>query len=280
MNSHPRGRVFSDVIPSFDRTSPRLGWLLLVVVILGACGGKGVAVVDGLRRAIAGVAIGATADEVRRALGEPDEVRREGDKLPWMVGVAEEWAYGVLGGKGGFAAAGLVLFDDQGKVSATARPDDPESLRPGADRIPSDPGELAAPSGMICRLDRVRAEDGGVAARVTLLNDGKHVFRHAHDHTGIGGNLVVELFDARGELLERSDMLTLHSPYSTDPDDWPVLVIEPGESASEDVRLGWRWSQFGALPAGRYGIRVAFPFEGHRFFPSDTVAFELSEALR
>jgi hypothetical protein len=254
--------------------------LVGVALCASFCGGQGAVDVDGLRRAISGIEEGASADDVSRLLGEPEEVRREGQKLPWIVGAEEEWAYGVLGGPGGFAAGGLVLFDAEQRVMLTRLPDAPESLRPGADRIPLSENAVAAPSGMSCRLDRVRPQDGGVAARVTLHNAGKRSFRFTHDHTGIGGNLVVELFDAGGRLLCRSDMMSLHSPYEPDSAKWPELVIEPGEDAGEDVWLGWRWREFGALPPGRYGVRVAFPFEGHRFSPSQSVAFELSEALR
>jgi hypothetical protein len=280
MNSRSLDRVFSLVIARFTERSALLAIVALAASSSISCGGREGGDGERVRRAIAGISVGATADDVRRLAGEPDEVRREGDKLPWIVGAAEEWAYGVMGASGGFAAAGVVLLDEQGRVMLVRLPDRSESLRAAADRIPESKGALAAPSGMVCRLDRVRPDEGGVAARVTLVNRGQEAFRFSHDHTGIGGNLVVELFDARGRLLCRSDMLTLHSPYESDPAAWPVLVVEPGESASEDVRLGWRWREFGVLPAGTYRVRVAFPFEEDAFYPSNTVELELTEALR
>jgi hypothetical protein len=256
--------------------------LPLAATAVGACSGQGqkTSDMDRARRAISGIAEGATAAEVRRVVGEPDEIRREGDKLPWTVGAAEEWAYGVIGGEGGFAAAGLVLLDAESEVLMTQLPDDSGSLRTGADRVAAGDEAIPGPTGMLCRLELVRTDGEGVLARVTLVNRGEQTFEHRHDHTGIGGNLVVELFDAEGRLLCRSDMLTLHSPFESDPAKWPVLTIAPGKSEKEEVRLSWRWSHFGVLPPGRYGVRVAFPFDDGVFYPSNTVSFELAEGLR
>lgn len=229
---------------------------------------------DALRERIVRTAEGAPADEVRRVLGEPDEIRREGEKLPWTVGASEEWAYGVIGGKGGFAAAGLVLLDAERRVFMTLVPSRSGSLRAGADGVAAADAAAPCPSGMCCRLELVRPDGDGVVVKVTLVNGGDQRFAFPHDHTGIGGNLVTELFDADGRLLCRTDRLTWHSPYEPDPARWPVLTVEPGRSAGEEVRLGSRWSEFGRLPAGRYTVRVAFPFEEGVFCPSNRVAFE------
>jgi hypothetical protein len=233
---------------------------------------------DERRALLVGIAVGTPAREVERLLGEPDEVRREGDKLPWFVGAAEEWAYGVIGGKGGFAAVGLVLIDSQRNVFMAHSPHVSGSLRPGADRVAVSDEAIPSPTGMICRLERVALDGDGLRAELTLFNRGERRFEFAHDHTGIGGNLVAELFDRRGRLLCRSDRLMLHSPYEPDQSRWPVLAIEPGASAAEEVRLGWRWPSFGALPAGAYRIRVAFPFDDGAFYPSNTVDFTLPGA--
>jgi len=280
MNPRSAARVSADVQQPRSSSPVWICALLFGAAVAGGCGGGDRRDLDGLRRALAGVAEGTTADEVRRVLGEPDEIRREGEKLPWIVGAAEEWAYGVLGGEGGFAAAGLVLIDAERKVLMTQLPGSSGSLRTGADSVAAGSEAISSPTGMRCRLELIRTDGDGVVVKVVLENRGRQPFEFPHDHTGIGGNLVTELFDADGRLLCRSDAMTWHSPYEPDPAKWPVLAIEPGGSAGAEVRLGSRWSEFGRLPAGRYAVRVAFPFEEGAFYPSNRVAFELGGGSR
>jgi hypothetical protein len=232
--------------------------------------------VERRRDLLAELVVGTSAEQVVELLGEPDEIRREGQKLPWLVGAKEEWAYGLLGGKHSFAAVGLVLLDEQRKVLSTYSPTRPGSLREGFEQMPVTGEAIASPTGMVCQLERVTYDGNGVRAKVTLRNGGEQRFELAHDHTGIGRNLLVELFDDRGRLLCRADMLTIHSPFESDHSKWPVLVIDPGKSASEEVGLGWRWQQLGQLPPGSYRLRVAFPFEQEVFYPSNTVSFEIA----
>ncbi len=217
---------------------------------------------------------GMSAAEVRRLLGPPAEIRTQQPDRSWIVGAAAAWTYGVLA-PGGFARSGLVLMDERQRVLSIRSPVERGLVRPLATAIPLSDKAVASPAGMICRLAAAIPDEHGVTAEVALLNTGSQPFRFAHDHTFVKFNLVVELYNADKELLSREDMLSYHSPHSSDQSKWPVLTIAPGGERSERVQLGSGWREFGPLPAGRYFVRVAFPFENTALFPSNLLPIEL-----
>ena len=220
------------------------------------------------------LAPGLPAAQVRQLLGPPDEIRTQQPDRSWAVGAAVAWAYGVLA-PGGFARTGLVLLDERQRVLAIRSPVEQGLVRPGARAIALSDEAVRSPAGMSCRLAQVARDQYGITAEVKLINAGSEAFRFAHDHTFVRMNLVVELFSSKKELLSRQDMLSYHSPFGSDRAQWPVLTIAPFGEHSEQVHLNSGWREFGPLPAGRYFVRVAFPFENDKFFPSNLVPFEL-----
>ncbi|APR87045.1 hypothetical protein A7982_12394 [Minicystis rosea] len=210
---------------------------------------------------------GMSEARVTELLGRPDEIRTDDGHHPWIAGAAAAWAYGV-DVPFGFAFGGVVLFDADRNVLMTRSPIDAATVRVRKLRW-SDTADVND-RGLSCHLAIQRAEPSGMDAEVRLRNDGPAAFERRHGHTGIAFDLVVELFDEQKRLLARYDTLSLFSPHA--PDDTALMTIPAGGSIAERVRIGAPWADLGALPRGRYLVRVAFPFEVGRFSVSEPVA--------
>lgn len=225
----------------------------------------------------ANISVGMSEAQVRERLGEPDEVR---PNTIGIVGATYKWAFGASE-DGAFAARGLVLFSDKKTVFMVRSPFLHQLVRPAARHIPWSDEAVASPTGMVCRLESATRDATGAPDQVTLYNTGQQTFRYQSDTIEIRFHLVVELFDANKQPLARKDWASFHSPYESDPSKWPVLEIAPGQKQSAQLgRVGpCEWKEFGALPPGRYHVRVAFPF-GDRLYPSNPVAFTLPPSFR
>jgi hypothetical protein len=116
-------------------------------------------------------------------------------------------------------------------------------------------------------------------AAVTLRNSGAATFTLKHDAANsLRRFQVIELYDEKGAILFRDYEMRYHGLNVSDPAKYPVLTIRPnGEFAGTMYITPGR--QFGSLPPGKYSIRVYFPFEYEKgnFYPSNRVAFELTE---
>jgi RNA polymerase sigma factor (sigma-70 family) len=235
---------------------------------------------------------GLTAEQVLRRLGNPDEVRR----IPasgLLDGVrygtkeapeVERWAYGTAG-KGTFARVGFVGFDRDGRVVVAMSPDGfsdpayklPELVPARTDRAVETPSKMRCHVGPVEYIPARGLTPERLKTTVTVKNAGPGAFELKHDAaTSVRRFLLVELYDAAGVLLFREDQMRYHSPFSPDPARWPVLAIPAGREQSEELVISPA-SGFGALPAGKYALRVYFPFEEWRYYPSNLVGFELEE---
>jgi hypothetical protein len=247
-----------------------------------------------LRQRLGKLKPGMTMEEVLQALGKPDEVRRvpeddllDGTRLLGDIqGIGpetERWAYGITG-KGMFARVGYVSIDRNRKVVAAVPAD--RLAGPLWSKLPElDPpaGEQAAesPGKMTCQVGPVKfhPQAGKTAERfeatVTLKNAGTKPFKLQHDAaSSLRRFLIVEVCDSTGTVLWREDEMSYHSPVSADQAKWPVLSVDAGSQVAES--LPFSPSQgFGRLPVGKYSLRVYFPFEGGRFYPSNLVSFEV-----
>lgn len=240
---------------------------------------------------------GMTAEQVLKTLGKPDEVRRvpEGGVLDGVhhgtpdASEVERWAYGRVA-KGEFARVGIVSLNRDGKVVIARSPD----VFSGADELPErvlpkgDPA-VATPSKMSCHIgsaqyipsEKVSVKGigtwtgpEGLKMTVALKNAGSTAYELKHDAaTSVVGLLIVELYDAGGVLLFRDNYLRYHSTFSFDPAKWPVLSVPAGREKSEEFVFRPD-REFGPLPAGKYSVRVYFPFEEGKYYPSNLVRFE------
>lgn len=260
---------------------------------------------DEQRRWLASLEEGMDSAKVLKLLGEPDEIRRipegvlvdgagqaVGGKYPGQPGApreAERWAYGVLAPRM-FAAIGYVSVDAKGKVVGATPAD--RLCRPvltSLRRVPA-PTEQAVPTGtnLSCNLGPVEysAADGSLKTTVTLKNAGAAEFRLKHHAAfAIQPFLIVEVRDSQERVLWRVYEMVFHPPVRINDDHppsypsretWPTLSIPAGKSKSE-VTFFNPSSGFGRLPAGRYFLRVFFPFENENFYPSNLVPFDVFE---
>ena len=251
------------------------------------------------RKRLADVHRGMSAEQVLKKLGKPDEMRRVPnsgilDGVGYGTNGApevERWAYGTLG-KGMFARVGFVSLDRNGQVLIARSPD---VFSDRAERLfervlPKDEQAVPTPSKMSCQVGHVQyipfetvtlkgpigtfTAPEGVKMTVTLKNAGPTAFELKHGAaTGVVVLLLVELYDAGGVLLFRENYLRYLSTYSFDPAKWPVLSVPAGRERSEE--FVFRPDEaFGPLPAGKYSLRVYFPFEEKKYYPSNLVSFE------
>jgi hypothetical protein len=251
-----------------------------------------------LRQRLAGLKAGMRADQVLKVLGKPDEVRRvpEGHlldgvrllgDLPGVGPEAERWAYGVTR-KGTFARVGFVSVDRNGNVVAAVPADCfagpgwklPERVPAARDRAVPTPGKLSCHVGAVRFHPKAGETAEGFETTVTLKNAGAGRFELRHDAAySLRRFLLVEVYDSAGVLLFRDDEMRYHSPNSPDPARWPVLAVGPGKEVAAPLSFSPSHG-FGPLPAGRYSLRVYFPFEGRRYYPSNAAAFEVKEGAR
>lgn len=246
------------------------------------------------RKSLAAVE-GMTKDQVLKALGKPDEVRRipedgllDGVRYgPPAAPEVERWAYGVVA-KGKFARVGFVGFGRDGKALVALSPDgfsDPAYKRP--DLVPAKAGRaVESPAKMSCHVGPVEyipargLTPEWLKMTVTVKNGGAKAFELKHDAANdVRRFLLVKLYDADGGLLFREDQMRYHSPFSFDPAKWPVLTIPAGREKSEELMISPA-SGFGPLPAGKYALRVYFPFGEGKYYPSNLVTFELKERAK
>lgn len=219
---------------------------------------------------------GMTSDQVLKRLGKPDEVRRRGkdglpfDGAPCYTNETERWAYGTLG-NGKFASAGIVCFSDQGRVVAAMTPDRTygveELKKPGSDKAVETPLKLT------CAVSFIKYELGFVHTTVSVNNAGTADFfvKRADDFSFPYG-FVCELLDSNGKRLFVENMIGyLSGRPRTD------LHIPPHTQKSGPMNFSPA-SDFGSLPPGKYKVRVYFPFEENKFYPSNTREFEVRES--
>src|SRR5262249_22857778 len=115
---------------------------------------------------------------------------------------------------------------------------------------------------------------------VTVKNAGPKTFELKHDAAAsVRRFLLVELYNADGGLLFREDQVRDQSPSASDPSRSPILTIAAGREQSEELVIS-QASGFGPLPAGKYAVRVYFPFEEGKYYPSNLVRFELKERAK
>ena len=197
--------------------------------------------------------------QVKALLGPPDDIQRDQGRDGTR---RETWHYNAGGSKGS-ESVGYVEFNPL--VTSIHTPI--HIPRPTVHRASR---AVASPNGMICELRGVSWDGNAIHANVTLRNTGKSEFRFRHDHTAIKFNLLVTLFDHRGEVFGEQQLNGLHSPYG----DWIELVIPASGQSSESVTiLPMNHGQILYLKPGRYSLQVAFPFENREYFASDRVPF-------
>jgi hypothetical protein len=278
-------------------------WILGVLILLGSFAAAAAAPgpddeaarakLQGLRQRLARLKAGMSAEQVLQALGKPDEVRRVTDDrlldgtrlLGDQQGIGpetERWAYGILG-KGAFARIGFVSLDRNGKVVAVVPADcfsSPSWPLPALVPAPTDQAVDSAAK-LRCHVAAIqpRPRAGETAAslqtKITLQNRGTRRFELKHDAAyTLRRFLVVEVYDAAGTLLFRDDEMRSHSLSDPDPARWPVLAIPAQQELAADLVFSPAHG-FGPLPPGKYSMRVYFPFETGKYYPSNRVPFEL-----
>jgi hypothetical protein len=235
---------------------------------------------------------GMSADQVLKVMGKPDEVLQVSEVWPfdrsWLGGVeTQRWVYGIAE-KGTFARIGYVSMDSHGKVVTTASPDVfagttwklPERVPATGELAVATSTKLSCHAGTIQFHPKKGASSESIETTITLKNAGAKRFELKHDAASTMRRfLLVEVYDATGLLVYRMDEMLYHSQISFDPADWPVLVIEPGKEISDVLHFSPSWG-FGTLPPGKYSLGVYFPFEKGKYYPSNTVRFEVKEEDR
>ncbi len=190
--------------------------------------------------------------------------------------------YGILG-QGKFTKIGYVSMNGDGKVVKSIPTDwfaNPDwklpTLVPGNGKLGAD-----SPAKMSFHLNAIQivAAKGETSGRfetnVTLKNAGTARFELKHDAAyAMRRFILIEVYDAKGTLLFREDQMSYHSPISVDPARWPVLFIPPGKEMTEELTINPALG-FGQLPAGEYAVRVYFPLEKGKYYPSNLVSFQL-----
>jgi hypothetical protein len=275
-----------------------LGIVLPAPRSLGQESAKANAELREARERLGSLKAGMTSDEVFKLLGKPDEVRRFdkdlldgvryfGDPHSGIKAEAERWAYGVTA-KGMFARVGIVCIDRNGKVIGAIPAD---SFAKAANKppvqVPANRDDaVVTPAKLSCHLGAIKyvPSDGdtteNLETRVTLKNAGTKRFELKHDAAYSPRRfLLVEIYDSTGLMLFRIDEMLYHSTGSLDPAKWPVLEIEPGKEISTELYTSHAVG-FGRLPAGRYSLRIYFPFEKGKDYPSNPVSFEMKEEDR
>jgi hypothetical protein len=242
------------------------------------------------RKRLASVRHGSAAEEVMRILGKPDEIRTfPQDRL--LDGTrkvsfndepeTERWAYGVLA-KGMFARIGYVSMDHNRKVLC-ATPSDwfayPNVKLPKLVGAKTNQAVETA-SNMTCLVGPIKhiPADGETAqafkTKVTLKNSGTASFELQNDAASNWPMLLlVEVYDSAGQLLFRDEWFH-YTSLRYDDANRPVLSIGAGKEESEN-RYFSPGHGFGALPPGKYSVRMYFPFEERRYYPSNLVRFEV-----
>ena len=240
-----------------------------------------------LRQRLASLRPGTSAEEVLKLLGKPDEVRLGGS----FVGEVERWAYATMG-KGKFAKGGIVCLDKNGKVVTAAAPATDSMIQSiSSERLPKQdqPGNdqaVESPSKLSCHLDIIEGKLLGVVggnskgefkAKVSLKNAGKEGFELKGDKGFSMGSVVwFELYHSGGTiLLGESYAKLLVAPFGREH---VIVAVPAGKELSQELP-GWildTSDKFGRLPAGKYRLRVFFPFAREGYYPSNVVQFELT----
>ena len=96
------------------------------------------------------------------------------------------------------------------------------------------------------------------------------------DTVSINMLVIVEVYDSEKKLIFYENNFYYHSPYSADESTWPVLRIPPGKSVTGSIYVSPD-DYFGHLPAGRYYMRVCFPFDikQWKYSPSNLASFKV-----
>jgi hypothetical protein len=258
------------------------------------------------RKLLASLWPGADSNKVIEALGKPDEIRPipeghlldgtrlEGDPFSKAGPETERCAYGPLA-KGMFARVGHVSMDGNGKVVAVVSADYfayvwadyfsnprsrklPEQVVATSDRAVETDSKMSCHVGPIQLIPAAGETPEGIKMNVTVKNSGTARFELKHDAAySLRRFLLIEVHDSNGVLLFRDNEMRSHSPYSIDPAKWPVISILPEKEISEDLTF-FPASGFGRFPPGRYSVRLYFPFEKGKYFPSNLVSFEVKES--
>ena len=237
------------------------------------------------RKLLAAIREGASTDDVIRILGRPDEIRPVRETAAYIGAFrdggpeVERWVYGVLG-KGMFASVGFVGINKNKKVVAAIATDCTADKNFDSLEIVEAKSDLAVKTEalMSCRaslMETFPKEGGtltGLKLQVELKNEGVGRFSMRHDAANsLRRFFLVELYDATGQLLFREDNMRWHSP--ADPHDWPALVVPASKDLSDEL---FSFSAtFGSLPSGKYSVRVFFPFEDRKYYPSNRISFEV-----
>jgi hypothetical protein len=274
-----------------------LGVFCFMAATLGQGEDKSNATLQDQRKRLASLHAGMSSEQVVKLLGKPDEVRRvtedllDGTRLmgdsPDVGPETERWAYGILA-KGMFARVGYVSLDRKGKVVAAISADCfsgphwklPEQVPARTDQAVESPSKMSCHVGSIRYVSAVGQTAERIHAKITVKNSGSTLFQLKHDAAYcVGRFLLIEVYDSTGVLLFRMDEMRYHSPINVDPARWPVLSIPPSKEMSEELVFSPA-EGFGSLPAGKYSLRLYFPFENGKYHPSNLLRFEVKEDER
>jgi hypothetical protein len=235
---------------------------------------------DELSRSFAEVKVGMNAEDTRKLVGEPQEVRRRSSNSEYIENEAYRWIYG-SDSTGGFARVGVVIFDDNGKVLRAYRPSVPLIVRRFENSAPHSPREETSEAGIYCLIDQVYTDDTTkeadlrLVARVSIINRTSEDFVLETDHRYIANNLVIELYDRKKDLIFKTDRGAYSYGYRPDIGPKTKHTIHPGCGLSEEFRVLVREVSFGKLPTGTYYLRVAYPFRPERLSWSNLYEFRV-----
>jgi hypothetical protein len=252
-----------------------------------------------LRERLGSLKAGTSSTEVLKLMGKPDEVRPVpknelldgvkylGDHRGRVGTETERWAYGMTA-KGMFPRIGFVSIDRNGKV-LFASPTD-SFARNGSkppDQVPADGDDaVATPTKLSCHVGAIKYHprkgdsSENLETVVTIKNAGTKRFELKHDAANSPRRfLLVEIYDSTGIMLFRFNEMLYHSIIYLNPADWPVLSIDPGKEITTELFTSHA-DGFGSLPPGRFSLRVYFPFDKWKYYPSNAVSFEIKEEHR
>ena len=256
-------------------------WTTLPTLAYTACSQPAHTDFELKRTKLTAITNGTPAEAVQLMLGKADEVRVLSKS--YFEGESYRWAYGCER-PGGFAKIGLVMFGTNGTAIWVSSPTGPRYLRSKPAQVPLSDALQKTPDSLHCEINSIEPQaEGALAASnssrhtisFSLVNEGRDPFIRPQETSSAKWDLVVEVYDADGQLYYRQDHKHFASAYSADEREWPKLKIPPEGRITEDLPLWLADTDFGIPNPGKYSVRLLFPFERGKFYSSNLKEFQI-----
>src|SRR5436190_5578654 len=256
-------------------------WTTLPTLAYTACSQPAHTDFELKRTKLTGITNGTPADAVLLILGKADEVRVLSKS--YFEGESYRWAYGCER-PGGFAKIGLVVFGTNGTAIWVSSPTRPRYFRSEAAQVALSDAFQKTSGGLHCEINSIDPQaEGALTASnslrhtisYSLINEGRDWFIRPQETSSAKWNLVLEVYNADGQLYLRQDHKHFASAFSPDEREWPKLKIPPEGRITEEFPLWLADTDFGIPNPGKYSVRLLFPFERGKFYSSNLKEFQI-----